>query len=51
MFLGNILQAVIHFHEMIAFFDNIAARGKMTVFVDAGIPAIRLIIDVYKRQV
>ena len=40
MLLGNILQAVIHFHEMIAFFDNIAARGKMAVFVDAGIPAI-----------
>ena len=35
MLLGNILQAVIHFHEMIAFFDNIAARGKMAVFVDA----------------
>ena len=31
MLLGNILQAVIHFHEMIAFFDNIAARGKMAV--------------------
>ena len=46
MFLGNILQAVIHFHEMIAFFDNIAARGKMAVFVDAGIPAIRLIIEI-----
>jgi len=46
MLLGNILQAVIHFHEMIAFFDNIAARGKMAVFVDAGIPAIRLIIEI-----
>ena len=31
VFLGNILQAVIHFHEMIAFFDNIAARGKIAL--------------------
>ena len=46
MLLWNILQAVIHFHEMIAFFDNIAARGKMAVLVDAGIPAIRLIIEI-----
>ncbi len=28
MFLGNILQAVIHFHEMIAFFDNVSPQGK-----------------------
>ena len=31
---------------MIAFFDNIAARVKMTVFVDTDIPAIRLIIEI-----
>lgn len=42
----NLIYKSLHFHEMIAFFDNIAARGKMAVFVDAGIPAIRLIIEI-----